>query len=377
MRRALVAAQVEALKMKLQPHFLFNTLNSISFLAVEKDVDGVVTMVERLGGLLRSSMQVTGSQLVTVREELALADQYLAIEEIRFTDRLTVTRRIAPGVLDALIPSLVLQPMIENSIKHGFSRRIDASRLEIAIRRDGDALVVTVEDDGPGVPPGWDLATHCGRGPEERDRAAREALPGRLGLHAAQPGAGRRDRQTADSLAGAVRHDAGAAAPGRPPGARRAVGRAGPLAGPHRPLLQRPLLQSRDRPRNQRVHSRGSPAASTSPCRPSARRRSTICSAVGPAARFVRTMAIIAMQVVAVRRARRPRPGRGRGRSRTSCSPGTRRARRRGTTGSAARSLTAGTLSDSSRSPMATTDLAGEVHDQVGFGVQTRPRDRA
>jgi two-component system, LytTR family, sensor kinase len=164
MRRALVATQVEALKMKLQPHFLFNTLNSISFLAVEKDVEGVVSMVERLGGLLRSSMQVTGRQLVTVREEAALANQYLEIEEIRFTDRLTVTRRIAPGVMDALIPSLVLQPMIENSIKHGFSRRIDASRLEIAIHRDGDALVVTVEDDGPGVPPGWDLTTHCGRG---------------------------------------------------------------------------------------------------------------------------------------------------------------------------------------------------------------------
>jgi two-component system, LytTR family, sensor kinase len=164
LRRALVAAQVEALKMKLQPHFLFNTLNSISFLAVEKDVDGVVTMVERLGGLLRASMQVTGSQLVTVGEELALVDQYLAIEEIRFTDRLKVTRRVAPGTVDALIPSLVLQPMIENSIKHGFSRRIDASRLELAIRRDGDALVVTVEDDGPGVPAGWDLATHCGRG---------------------------------------------------------------------------------------------------------------------------------------------------------------------------------------------------------------------
>ncbi len=164
LRRALVAAQVEALKMKLHPHFLFNTLNSISFLAVEKDVSGVVTMVDRLAALLRSSLDVAGSQLVTVREELALADQYLAIEQIRFTDRLRVVRRIPPAVLDTLIPSLVLQPMIENSIKHGFSRRIDASRIDIAIRRDGDALVVTVEDDGPGVPPDWDLATHCGRG---------------------------------------------------------------------------------------------------------------------------------------------------------------------------------------------------------------------
>jgi len=164
LQRALVGAQVEALKMKLQPHFLFNTLNSISFLAVEKDVAGVVSMVERLATLLRSSMQVSASHLVPVREELALADQYLAIEEIRFADRLRVARRVAPGALDALVPSLVLQPIIENSIKHGFSRRIDASRIEIAIRRDGDSLVVTVEDDGPGVPPGWTLSTNCGRG---------------------------------------------------------------------------------------------------------------------------------------------------------------------------------------------------------------------
>ncbi len=164
LERSLVAAQVDALKMKLQPHFLFNTLNSISFLAVENDTDGVVTMVERLGALLRSSMQTGGSQVVTVRTELALLDQYLAIEEIRFTDRLRVVRCIDPGVLEALIPSLVLQPIIENSIKHGFSQRIDASRLEIGIHRDAGTLIVTVEDDGPGLPPGWDLTTHCGRG---------------------------------------------------------------------------------------------------------------------------------------------------------------------------------------------------------------------
>jgi two-component system, LytTR family, sensor kinase len=164
LKRALVVAQVDALKLKLQPHFLFNTLNSISFLAVERDTTGVVTMVERLSALLRSSMQATGSQLVTVQDELALLDQYLAIEEIRFADRLRVVRCVEPAVMNALIPSLVLQPVIENSIKHGFSRRIDASRLEIAVRREGDTLVVDVRDDGPGLPPGWDIATRCGRG---------------------------------------------------------------------------------------------------------------------------------------------------------------------------------------------------------------------
>ncbi len=164
LQQALVAAEVEALKMKLQPHFLFNALNSIGFLAVEKDAEGMVTIVERLGRLLWASMQSGGSQLITVREELALLDQYLSIEEVRFADRLHAVRCVAPSALDALIPSLVLQPMIENSIKHGFSRRIDASRLELSIAREHASLVVTVEDDGPGVPPGWDLTTHCGRG---------------------------------------------------------------------------------------------------------------------------------------------------------------------------------------------------------------------
>jgi sensor histidine kinase YesM len=175
---ALVTAQVEALKVKLQPHFLFNTLNSIGFLALEKDAAGVVRMVERLGALLRSSMPSGGPQLVTVGEELALLDQYLSIEEIRFADRLRVTRRIPPSVLHALIPSLVLQPMVENSIKHGLSRRIDAGHLEIAIARERDFLVVTVEDDGPGVPPGWDLATHCGRGLKNVIERLEKLFPG-------------------------------------------------------------------------------------------------------------------------------------------------------------------------------------------------------
>ncbi len=106
--------------------------------------------------------------------------------------------------MDALIPSLVLQPMIENSIKHGFSRRIDASRIDIAIRRDGDALVVTVEDDGPGVPPGWDLATHCGRGLKNVIERLEKLYPGDWGFTvsatsrraARSPGCGSRGRSS-------------------------------------------------------------------------------------------------------------------------------------------------------------------------------------
>ncbi|MBP1634344.1 MAG: lytS1 [Acidobacteria bacterium] len=163
LERSLVAAQVDSLKMKLQPHFLFNTLNSISFLAVERDTAAVVTMIERLASLLRASMS-SNRHLVPLDEELSLLDQYLSIEEIRFGDRLRVARRIDPAARRARVPSLILQPVVENSIKHGFSRRMDASRLDIDVARDCDELVVTVADDGPGLPPGWNLATHCGRG---------------------------------------------------------------------------------------------------------------------------------------------------------------------------------------------------------------------
>jgi len=149
--------------MKLQPHFLFNTLNSIRFLALERDSTAVVTTVERLANLLRASM-ASGSQLVPLEQELALADEYLAIEQMRFGERLRIVRRVEPAVRRARVPSLVLQPIVENSIKHAFSRRLDASCLEIAAVRDGDTLRLAVSDDGPGLPPGWDLATSCGRG---------------------------------------------------------------------------------------------------------------------------------------------------------------------------------------------------------------------
>jgi len=163
LERSLVAAQVDVLKMKLQPHFLFNTLNSIRFLALEKDGTAVVTMVERLASLLRASM-TGGSQLVPLEEELALVDEYLAIEQMRLGERLRIVRRIDPAVRGARVPGLVLQPIVENAIKHAFSQRLDASRLEIAAFRDGDRLRIVVSDDGPGLPPDWDLATNCGRG---------------------------------------------------------------------------------------------------------------------------------------------------------------------------------------------------------------------
>ena len=164
LQRSLASAQLDALKMKLQPHFLFNTLNSISFMALEHDTAAITTMVDRLGRLLRASMQSNGSHLVALADELALADEYLAIEEVRFKDRLNVARRVDPAVLRARVPALVLQPIIENSIKHGFSQRLDARLLDIAITREASQLVLCVSDDGPGLPEGWTPEAGFGRG---------------------------------------------------------------------------------------------------------------------------------------------------------------------------------------------------------------------
>jgi two-component system, LytTR family, sensor kinase len=159
LQRSLTSAQLDAMRMKLHPHFLFNTLNAVASLARAGEMDGVGRVVEHLGTLLRLSMETSGRQLVTLEEELALVDEHLAIEEIRFKDRLHVIRRIDPASRQALVPNLILQPLVENAIVHGLSQRLDASLLEISARQDGPDLRVAVRDDGPGLPPGWRLAT--------------------------------------------------------------------------------------------------------------------------------------------------------------------------------------------------------------------------
>ena len=164
LQRSLEAAELEALRMKLRPHFLFNTLNTIACLARAGDMEAVGQVIERLGTLLRLSMETSGRQLVTLEEELALIDEHLAIEEIRFKDRLHVIRRVESASRQALVPNLILQPLVENAIAHGLSQRLDASLLEISARRDGPYLRIAVRDDGPGLPPGWRFATDAGRG---------------------------------------------------------------------------------------------------------------------------------------------------------------------------------------------------------------------
>jgi two-component system, LytTR family, sensor kinase len=146
----LALARLEALKSKLQPHFLFNTLHSISALMLT-DVEGADRMLTLLSDLLRMSLSAEG-QLTTLREEMEFVNTYLEIEKIRYEDRLQLAVDIAPDTLDAVVPRLVLQPLVENAIRHGIAKRPSGGHVRIAARRDAPHLELSVADNGPGLP---------------------------------------------------------------------------------------------------------------------------------------------------------------------------------------------------------------------------------
>jgi sensor histidine kinase YesM len=146
----LVEAQLQALQRQLQPHFLFNTLNTISAL-MHRDLDAADDMIAKLSDLLRLSLQNVGVQEVTLKQELDFLSKYLEIEQTRFRDRLTVVFDIQPDTLDALVPNLVLQPLVENSIKHGIGPRATPGQIAIRSTRVGSMLELEVRDNGVGL----------------------------------------------------------------------------------------------------------------------------------------------------------------------------------------------------------------------------------
>ena len=146
-------AQNLALRMQLQPHFLFNTLNSISAL-VHSNPDGADEMISRLGDFLRTTLDAPSDQLVPLRKELAFIQDYLAIEQIRFQDRLRVEAEIPSGLMDLRVPSFILQPLVENALKHGLADRPQGGTLRLRARRESDSLVIEIQDDGEGYAPG-------------------------------------------------------------------------------------------------------------------------------------------------------------------------------------------------------------------------------
>ena len=147
----LVRTRLEVLRMQLNPHFLFNTLHTISALIHEnpEDADRIVA---RLSELLRVSLEQSDSQEVPLRQELSFLERYLQIEQTRFQDRLAVEMEIESGLDDALVPSLILQPLVENAIRHGIEPREDPGRVKIGVRRLDGMLELKVSDNGPGLP---------------------------------------------------------------------------------------------------------------------------------------------------------------------------------------------------------------------------------
>lgn len=142
-------ARLQALRLQLQPHFLFNTLNTITAL-VHRDPPSAERMVTGLSELLRVSLGTAGEQEVRLDRELEVLRHYLDIQLVRFSDRLSVRFDIDPAARDAMVPSLLLQPLVENAIKHGITPRVAAGHLRISVRRQDEMLALEVVDDGVG-----------------------------------------------------------------------------------------------------------------------------------------------------------------------------------------------------------------------------------
>ncbi|HWE84605.1 MAG TPA: histidine kinase [Terracidiphilus sp.] len=163
MERSLAEARLNALRMQLDPHFLFNALNTISS-HVERNPKLTRRMIEHLGDLLRMSLECKDRQEVPLSEEMAFLDHYLEIQRIRFGSHLQVRLQIDPAVRFASVPSLMLQPLVENAIRHGISRRGGGGTVTVMAKTDGARLSITVLDDGVGLPDGWSLDTCDGLG---------------------------------------------------------------------------------------------------------------------------------------------------------------------------------------------------------------------
>lgn len=159
----LAQAQLQALRAQLHPHFLFNTLNGIATL-VHRDPDAADQMIARLSALLRLTLEGIGVQEVPLAKEIEFLNSYLEIEKVRFGDRLTVEMQIAPEILGARIPYLILQPLVENAIRHGIAPRAQPGRIEIRAASENGFLNLEVRDNGPGLAAGSESSPRQGMG---------------------------------------------------------------------------------------------------------------------------------------------------------------------------------------------------------------------
>jgi signal transduction histidine kinase len=148
----LAEAQLQVLRMQLHPHFLFNTLNAISAL-LHKDIDKADMMIARLGELLRATLENAGIQEVPLRQELGFIQAYLEIEKARLGDRLQVRMDIDPDAMDVEVPNFLLQPLVENAVRHGIAPLARVGRIDICVRLENGALRLEIQDNGPGLSP--------------------------------------------------------------------------------------------------------------------------------------------------------------------------------------------------------------------------------
>jgi two-component system, LytTR family, sensor kinase len=163
LERRLVEARLQSLRTQLQPHFLFNALNTISAFT-ETNPQTARRLMGQLGDLLRASLTHASRPLVTLGEELTFLDDYIAIESARFEGRITISVDVDDDLLDATVPSFLLQPLVENAIRHGVAPRLSGGHVEVTAARNGSALMLRVRDDGVGLPPDWQFHRNAGVG---------------------------------------------------------------------------------------------------------------------------------------------------------------------------------------------------------------------
>ncbi|MEO7691225.1 MAG: histidine kinase, partial [Sphingomonas sp.] len=169
--KSLLASRLNALRLQLEPHFLFNALNTISS-EVTANPNLARDMIGDLGALLRQSLDCKDRTEITLAQELSLLEHYLSIQRIRFGDRMEIGIDIEPETLSILVPSMLLQPIVENAIRHGIEGRLSGGKVMISAWRAGDELQIRVLDDGAGLPPNWRMDASTGLGV----RLARERL---------------------------------------------------------------------------------------------------------------------------------------------------------------------------------------------------------
>ena len=161
--KRLIQSRLNTLRLQLEPHFLFNALNAISS-EVVANPELVQEMIENLGVLLRRSIDCQDSTEITLAQELALLDHYLAIQKLRFGDRIEIRIDAEPATLPALVPSMLLQPLVENAIRHGIERKMAGGMIAISACLADDRVQIDVQDDGVGLPPDWRMDASSGLG---------------------------------------------------------------------------------------------------------------------------------------------------------------------------------------------------------------------